>query len=128
MTQRDEGHKSIVWKISITTKYGTDVILVNQPKKPTQTQLDKLEKKWKKEFDIDDESEYPYIEVLGQIYAANTAMEVLGIASQNKIQLADLVANEARIIALEVLSSAPVAVEVLIFDRSGHLVGSANGW
>ena len=31
MTQRDEGHKSIVWKISITTKYGTDVILINQP-------------------------------------------------------------------------------------------------
>ena len=71
MTQRDEGHESIVWKISITTKYGTDVILVNQPKKPTQTQLDKLEKKWKKEFDIDDESEYPYIEVLGQIYKNN---------------------------------------------------------
>ena len=45
MTQRDEGHKSIVWKILITTKYGNDVILVNQPKKPTQTQLDKLEKK-----------------------------------------------------------------------------------
>ena len=71
MIKRDEGHKSIVWKISITTKYGTDVILVNQPKKPTQTQLDKLEKKWKKEFDIDDESEYPYIEVLGQIYKNN---------------------------------------------------------
>ena len=65
-------------------------------------------------------------EVLGQIYTANTAMEVLGIASQNKLRLADLVANEARIIALEVLSSAPVAVEVLIFDRSGQLVGSAN--
>ena len=67
-------------------------------------------------------------EVLGQIYTANTAMEVLGIASQNKIKLADLVANEARITALEVLSNAPVAVEVLIFDRSGQLVGSANGW
>ena len=60
--------KDTVWKISIITKYGTDVILVNQPKEPTQAQLDKLEKKWKKEFDIDDESEYPYIEVLGQIY------------------------------------------------------------
>ena len=71
MPQRDEGPKSIVWKISITTKYGTDLILVNQPKEPTQTQLDKLEKKWKKEFDIDDESEYPYIEVLGQIYKNN---------------------------------------------------------
>jgi len=63
--------KDTVWKISIITKYGTDVILVNQPKRPTQTQLNKLEKKWKKEFDIDDESEYPYIEVLGQIYKNN---------------------------------------------------------
>ena len=62
---------SIVWKISIVTKYGTDVVLINQPKKPTQTQLDKLEKKWKKEFYIDDEIEYPYIEVLGQIKKNN---------------------------------------------------------
>ena len=67
-------------------------------------------------------------EVVDQIYAANTAMEVLGIASQNKLHLADLVANEARKIALDVLSSAPVALEVLIFDRSGQLVGAANGW
>ena len=52
----------------------------------------------------------------------------LGIASQNKLHLADLVANEARKIALDVLSSAPVALEVLIFDRSGQLVGAANGW
>ena len=39
---------SIVWKISIVTKYGTDVVLINQPKKPTQTQLNKLEKKMEK--------------------------------------------------------------------------------
>ena len=63
--------KNIVWKISIITKYGTDIVLVNQPKKPTQAQLNKLEKKWKKEFDIDDESEYPYIEILGQINRNN---------------------------------------------------------
>ena len=63
--------KNIVWKISIITKYGTDIVIINQPKKPTQTQLDKLEKKWKKEFDIDDESEYPYIEILGQINRNN---------------------------------------------------------
>jgi cobalt-precorrin-5B (C1)-methyltransferase len=67
-------------------------------------------------------------EVVDQIYAANTAMEVLAIASQNNLHLADLVASEARIIALDVLSRAPVAVEVLIFDRSGQLVGAANGW
>ena len=44
--------KNIVWKISIITKYGADIVLVNQQKKPTQTQLNKLEKKWKKEFDM----------------------------------------------------------------------------
>ena len=64
-------NKKLVWKISIITKYGTDIILINQLKKPTKTQLNKLEKKWKKEFEIDDESEYPYIEVLGQIYKNN---------------------------------------------------------
>ena len=63
--------KNIVWKISIITKYGTDIVLINQPKKPTQPQLDKLEKKWKKELDIDNESEYPYIEILGQINRNN---------------------------------------------------------
>ena len=44
--------KNIVWKISIITKYGADIVLINQPKKPTQTQLDKLEKKWKKHLII----------------------------------------------------------------------------
>ena len=63
-----------------------------------------------------------------QIYNANTAMEVLSIALKNKIPLANLVATEARMIAMGVLSKTPVAVEVLIFDRSGELVGSANGW
>ena len=63
-----------------------------------------------------------------QIYNANTAMEVLSIAVKNEIPLANLVATEARMIAMGVLSKAPVAVEVLIFDRSGELVGAANGW
>ena len=60
--------KDTVWKISIIDKYGRNVVLVSQPKEPTQTQLDKLEKKWKKEFDIEDDSEYPYVEISGQIY------------------------------------------------------------
>ena len=66
--------------------------------------------------------------IIEQIYSANTAMEVLSIAFENEIPLADLVAREARMIALGVLDKAPVAVEVLIFDRSGQLVGAANGW
>ena len=60
--------KDTVWKISITDEYGRNVVLVSQPKEPTQAQLDKLGKKWKKEFDIEDDSEYPYVEISGQIY------------------------------------------------------------
>ena len=33
--------KDTVWKISIIDKYGRNVVLVNQPKEPTQAQLDR---------------------------------------------------------------------------------------
>ena len=59
---------------------------------------------------------------------ANTAMQVLGLANAGNLPLGDLVANSARETALQVLSGAPVAVEVLVFDRAGGLIGIANGW
>jgi hypothetical protein len=59
---------NLIWKIEITTRYGNDVVLIKQSEKPTQKQLDKIIEKWKKHFQIDSESEYPFIEVLGQIY------------------------------------------------------------
>ena len=59
---------------------------------------------------------------------ANTAMEVLTLASEARLPLGDLVAKRARETALGVLSGAPVAVEVLVFDRAGQVVGIADGW
>ena len=61
---------NLIWKIEITTRYGNDVVLIKQETKPTQKQLDKIFKKWKKHFQIDNES-FPLIEVLGQIYMNN---------------------------------------------------------
>ena len=62
------------------------------------------------------------------VRGANTAMEVLGIAETHGLRLADAVAGAARETALGVLSGAPVAIEVLVFDRAGGLVGAAHGW
>jgi cobalt-precorrin-5B (C1)-methyltransferase len=66
--------------------------------------------------------------MLDGIRNANSAMEVLDISTEKKLPLANLVADQARLRCLEVLSSAPVAIEVLIFDRSGELSGVARGW
>jgi hypothetical protein len=66
--------------------------------------------------------------MLDGIRNANSAMEVLDISTEKKLSLANLVADQARLRCLEVLSSAPVAIEVLIFDRSGELSGVARGW
>jgi cobalt-precorrin-5B (C1)-methyltransferase len=57
---------------------------------------------------------------------ANTAMEVLALAGG--LALADEIAAEARRVALGVLDGAPMAVEVLVVDRGGVIVGRAAGW
>jgi cobalt-precorrin-5B (C1)-methyltransferase len=62
------------------------------------------------------------------VRAANTAMEVLSLIQPAGLELGDIVAKAARETALGVLSSAPVAVEVLVFDRAGALIGTAHGW
>ena len=59
---------------------------------------------------------------------ANSAMQILRIAADNGLALADTVAGSARQTALQVLGTAPVAIEVLVFDRNGHLMGQADGW
>ena len=59
---------------------------------------------------------------------ANSAMQVLEIATAHGLPLADHVALAAREVALSVLDSAATAIEVLVFDRSGQLVGAADGW
>ncbi len=56
---------------------------------------------------------------------ANTANQVLELARQAGLPLADAVAQKARATALDVLDGA-THVEVLIFDRRGGLVGRAE--
>ncbi len=57
---------------------------------------------------------------------ANTANQVLELARQAGLSLADAVAQKARATALGVLDG-ETRVEVLIFDRQGGLVGRADG-
>jgi cobalt-precorrin-5B (C1)-methyltransferase len=57
---------------------------------------------------------------------ANTANQVLELARQAGLALADAVAQKARATALDVLDG-ETRVEVLIFDRRGGLVGRADG-
>ncbi len=57
---------------------------------------------------------------------ANTANQVLEMARQAGLPLADALARKARATALEVLDGR-TEVEVLIFDRAGTPVGRADG-
>ncbi len=60
-----------------------------------------------------------------QARGANTANQVLELARQAGLPLADAVAGKARATALDVLDG-ETRVEVLIFDRQGALVGRAD--
>ena len=57
---------------------------------------------------------------------ANTALEVLELARQAGLPLADAVAGRARETALATLGTG-IAVEVTVFDRSGALIGRRDG-
>lgn len=67
-------------------------------------------------------------DLVAQARGANTASQVLGMAEAAGLPLGDRVAELARGAALRVLDGAPVAVEVLVTDRQGHVVGHAKGW
>ncbi len=67
-------------------------------------------------------------ELVAQARGANTAAHVLGMARAAGLPLGDRVAALARGAALDTLEGAPVAVEVLVTDRQGHIVGEARGW
>lgn len=64
--------------------------------------------------------------LVGAARDANTANEILGKAQDAGIALADRIASDARKIALGILAGG-IAVEVLIFDRDGTLVGRSDG-
>ena len=63
---------------------------------------------------------------LPHLATANTAMEALQLAQAAGVPLADRVAEAARHEAVQVLAGAPVAVDVLVIDRSGRLAGRAS--
>ncbi|MDE2228755.1 MAG: cobalt-precorrin-5B (C(1))-methyltransferase [Alphaproteobacteria bacterium] len=58
---------------------------------------------------------------------ANTALEVMDEATAAGIDIAGTVAGLARQTAIKTLAGADVAVEVLVFDRKGRLVGRSAG-
>ncbi len=65
-------------------------------------------------------------EIVRQAERANTAMAVLTLAEQENIPLADAIANEAEVVGRLVLGDAPIALDVLIFDRQGRLAGRSS--
>ena len=60
-----------------------------------------------------------------RIAEANTAMEALNIAQQQGVELGRTVADKARAVAQEHVMG-QVAIEVLVYDRDGGLVGHAD--
>ena len=70
--------------------------------------------------------------LVAEARGANTAKQVLELANTETLPLADAVAARARQTALGVLTGkqgkVETAVEVLVFDRAGNLVGKAAGW
>ena len=64
------------------------------------------------------------LQLLAETRNANTAKQVLDLASEAGLPLADAVATRARDTALGVLDG-ETEVEVLIFDRGGTLVGAS---
>ncbi|MFC5359500.1 cobalt-precorrin-5B (C(1))-methyltransferase [Azospirillum himalayense] len=66
-------------------------------------------------------------DIVAEARTANTAAQVLSIAGQAGLPLADRVAALAQRTALDTLDGAPVAVEVLVTDRQGNIVGG-SGW
>jgi cobalt-precorrin-5B (C1)-methyltransferase len=60
-----------------------------------------------------------------KIRAANTAAEAFASAAAEGIALGDMVARAAQRTAAEVVAGADVAIETVLFDRDGNLVGRA---
>ena len=61
-----------------------------------------------------------------RILGANTALEVLELTRTEGLDLPSVIAAKARAVALETLRGAPVAVDVMVTDRSGKLIAHAR--
>ncbi|SFK62939.1 cobalt-precorrin-5B (C1)-methyltransferase [Streptosporangium canum] len=62
----------------------------------------------------------------GRVLAANTALHALRLCQEAGLPLGDLVAERARLTAVGVLREASVAVDVVVIDRAGAIVGRAG--
>jgi cobalt-precorrin-5B (C1)-methyltransferase len=65
-------------------------------------------------------------QVVLEAETANTAMAVLALAEREQIPLAAMIARQAQAVAQQVLGDAPIALEVLVFDRQGRLAGRSS--
>lgn len=64
---------------------------------------------------------------LPEITACNTVAEAFARAETKGIALGDAIAARAQIVAQNVLRDAPIALDVVVFDREGRLMGHAPG-
>jgi cobalt-precorrin-5B (C1)-methyltransferase len=61
-----------------------------------------------------------------RIVAANTAAEAFGFAQADGIGLGDAVAQAAQAVAARVVEGKRIAIDTVLFDRDGRLVGSCS--
>ena len=66
-------------------------------------------------------------ELVAAVLGANTALDALRLCQDAGLPLGDLVAARAREVAQGVLLGAPVAVDVVVIDRAGGIVGRSGG-
>jgi cobalt-precorrin-5B (C1)-methyltransferase len=64
-------------------------------------------------------------ELVEQVRIANTALDALRLCEQNGLPLGDLVAARAKATCEGVLGAAEVAVDIVVIDRAGVIVGRA---
>jgi cobalt-precorrin-5B (C1)-methyltransferase len=58
-----------------------------------------------------------------RIVAANTAAEAFALAEADNVALGEVVASAAKTAAARVVEGQDIAIEVVIFDRDGRLMG-----
>ena len=63
--------------------------------------------------------------VIEEVLAANTALDVLQICQRAGVPIGYKIADRARQTAERVLGDAPVAVDIVVIDRAGAIVGRA---
>jgi cobalt-precorrin-5B (C1)-methyltransferase len=65
-------------------------------------------------------------ELQARILGANMAAEAFTLAQADGVALGDAVAHAARVVTASVVEGKGVAVDVVVFDRDGRLVGRAR--